>query len=151
MRKIKFRGKRKYCDEWVEGYYSYLFNEKEKEYIHEITVQLFGQANMDYPYPTCETISCEVIPETVGQFTGLTDKNGKEAYEGDIVKVVNSYDEVDPLDSDTGIGEVIFLVESGLWYISSTIHNSLFDINDSYYIEIIGNIHDNPSLLTNKE
>lgn len=136
MRKIKFRGKRVNNGQWIEGYYGESFREISSDiktsYIVEMNRRPKGH---------------DIHKETVGQFTGLTDKNGKEIYEGDIVKVVNSDNEVDPLDSDTGIGEVIFLVESGLWYISSTIHNGLFDINDSYYIEIIGNIHDNPELL----
>lgn len=144
MRKIKFKGKRKYCDEWVEGYYSYLFNDKVKEYIHQITVQIFEQANIDYPYPTCETISCEVIPETVGQFTGLTDKNGKEIYEGDIIEDKN------------GIGVIMWFQTA--WGVSSYAHgyNGLksYTVVDSFYSKetkewaVIGSIHDNPELLT---
>lgn len=143
MRKILFRGKRKYCDEWVEGYYSYLFNEKAKEHIHEITVQLFEQANMDYPYPTCDTISCEVIPETVGRFTGLTDKNGKEIFEGDIIQENN------------GIGVIMWF--QAAWGIASYAYGydglKGYTAVDSFYSNetkewaVIGNIHDNPSLL----
>lgn len=135
MRQIKFRGKRNDQDEWVFG--DLIEENGGDTYIVQANIIQWKQFEAD--------------PDTVSQFTGLTDRNGKEIYEGDIVKVVDSDNEVDPLDSDTGIGEVIFLVESGLWYISSTIHNGLFDINDSYYIEIIGNIHDNPELLNEKQ
>lgn len=148
MRQIKFKGKRKYCDEWVEGYYSYLFNDKVKEYIHQITVQIFEQANIDYPYPTCETISCEVIPETVGQFTGLTDKNGKEIYEGDIVLFTwFSYGEYELETEYQGYidflnGSFLFCCEHGNYPLSELEFDSESDI------EVIGNIHDNPELLT---
>lgn len=154
MRQIKFRGKcqRGYDysdgDGWIYG--SLLQKDKVCAIVKTEDIDLSPKTDDGYSF--VEDFGCvPVIPETIGQFTGLTDRNGKEIYEGDIVKVVDSDNEVDPLDSDTGIGEVIFLVESGLWYISSTIHNGLFDINDSYYIEIIGNIHDNPELLNEKQ
>lgn len=145
MRKIKFKGSFKVQD---DGFYT----EEEKNYIeskqHEIlSISIGSHCTIAYKETVITVFESQCSKYDLLQFTGLTDKNGKEIYEGDIVKVVNSDNEVDPLDSDTGIGEVIFLVESGLWYISSTIHNSLFDIHDCYYIEIIGNIHDNPELL----
>ena len=64
MREIKFRGKRIDNGEWIYGYY---FKSWEKAYI------LWGTTN-DIPN------KIEVIPETVGQFTGLKDKNGVEIY-----------------------------------------------------------------------
>ena len=83
----------------------------------------------------------DVDPETVGQFTGLVDKNRNKIFGGDIVK-----------DSDTlfvvEFGESEFLEYSGWGWILKS-NKSTFQISpdDCKVIEVIGNIHDNPELL----
>ena len=81
----------------------------------------------------------DVIPETVGECTGLTDKNGKLIFEGDILE---GYD----FDADSGYGVVelydgAFEVANDDWV--GTFHENY----RSFLFEIIGNVHDNPELV----
>lgn len=82
----------------------------------------------------------EVVPETVGQYTGLTDKNGKKIFEGDIIERFwfgekHTYQ----IDYDNNIASFIGKDIYGFKFTS-------FDY-DACEFEIIGNIYDNPELL----
>ena len=133
MRRIMFRGKIKYTRRWIEGYLWRGCNEA--FYIKTEELEEFGSTLKDF----------EVFPETVGQSTGLTDKNGKEIYEGDIIKEKN------------GIGVIMWFQTS--WGVASYAHgyNGLksYTAVDSFYSNetkewsVIGSIHDNPELLQN--
>ena len=133
MREILFRGKRLSDGEWIDGN---LFIDEKKDK-HEILV---GYVNY--------RIGWEVDPETVGQFTGLTDKNGKKIFEGDIIDASNEWwGAAGPAGHDCPIIAVEF----------SEFHCGFdpfadYDCDCDVYIkakgcEIIGNIHDNPELL----
>ena len=137
MRDILFRGKRTDNGEWVYGYYTkarYYLNEKEMHVIFAPD----GEA-----FPRCEfTEYEEVIPETVSQFTGLTGRNGRKIFEGDIVEGNSEY-----FTFTHPYGKVVY--DGGQYLIS--FDDVLEDIeclgawaND---VEIIGNIYDNPELL----
>jgi len=118
MRDIEFRGKNIATRKWK---YGSLLKTK-----HISTGQdLYKIISYE---PGNET---DVIPETVGQFTGLTDKNGVKVFEGDIVlyKGMNCLVRWDTEKSGYFIGEEKY------WMMNDTT------------IEVIGNIHDNPELL----
>ena len=137
MREILFRGKRTDNGTWA---YGYLFCIWERTYL------CWGTTN-DVPNMK------EVIPETVGQFTGLTDKNGKMIFEGDIVKctdTINDFEFNAVVEFGNPNGEYNWGYQ--LKFISG--EESNFDIlcwvdmeETGAYIEVIGNIHDNPELL----
>lgn len=78
------------------------------------------------------------------QSTGLFDKNGKEIFEGDIVKVTDDDERTN--FPDGGIGTICGLDEIFMWYIDGQVHNGLFDISQEYYVEVIGNIYTHPEL-----
>ena len=140
MREIKFRGKRVDNGEWV---YGDLIQYESGE------VSIFSKKLSKYGYEATEMYKRDrIIPETVGQYTGLTDKNGKEIYEGDIVKFedVSGYKD--------GCASVIWHEDSCGYYLENdddNIYDTLYDFTPSYQMEIIGNIHENPELLEGKE
>ena len=137
MREILFRGKQTDNGTWA---YGYLFCIWERTYL------CWGTTN-DVPNMK------EVIPETVGQYTGLTDKNGVRIFEGDIVKctdTINDFEFNAVVEFGNPNGEYNWGYQ--LKFISG--EESNFDIlcwvdmeETGAYIEVIGNIHDNPELL----
>lgn len=128
MREILFRGKRKDNGEWVYGaYYKQEHIYGYEKVVHCIITSkdvLSNDLGLDYE---------EVIPETIGQYTGLTDKNGKKIFEGDIAK-----------DNYGNIYRIIF---SDMGYFCAENYIFWEFITDLGEIEVIGNIHDNPELL----
>lgn len=146
MREILFKGKRTNNNEWIYG--NLIHTKKEDLDYYEI-ITLDGLQ------------SSTVKTETVRQFTGLTDKNGKKIFEGDIIKAY--FQPQNFKNPPYAIGSVIF--ENGTFKVvvhvsKNSIEYKVFEKEniaaysiehnflDRYYVlEIIGNIHDNPELL----
>lgn len=130
MREILFRGKRLDNGEWVKGFITAACARARRLYFIEKPAQDLDDCNHSY----------EVDFTTVGQYTGMLDKNGNKIFEGDIV------DFSDRSDGD-GYGVVRYdESETEFEFEYDNIYRSL----GSYYpknIEVIGNIYDNPELL----
>ena len=124
MREILFRGKRPDNGEWVCGF----------------LVKMFGAYHIIDEGD--ENTSYEVIPETVGQYTGLNDKHGKRIFEGDIAKVLQGKDK-DIAYVGFENGAFILYPETGNIY-ERTLWSYWYNDWD---VEVIGNITDNPELL----
>lgn len=84
-----------------------------------------------------------VYSDTVGQYTGLTDKNGERIFEGDVVGF-NRHNALGYLNKR--VGEVKYYTELPVFYILATTGDA-WDWCDCFNIEVIGNIHDNPELI----
>ena len=146
MREILFRGKRIDNGEWVEGGI-YSTNESELPWSGRelIECSVYIITNDDFKKSYClgwyEGKFKEVVPKTVGQFTGLTDKNGTKIFEGDILSA----------HLDDGYPENITLLEvvwhNNGWYGKNEPFFDDFDNGFEKYFEVIGNAHDNPELL----
>ena len=126
MREILFRGKRKLGNEWIEGGIYY----QKSDDVKEEAIYIIGSSLNDVGS------AYEVIPETVGQYTGLTDKNGKKIFEGDICKHRSNY------SGNTVISVVTY---TDGHFLALVCENSGFELSEKF--EVIGNIHDNPELL----
>ena len=142
MREILFRGKTD-KGEWVQGV---PFFEEYRCYIIE-DLFICDEYNCTGAVNSC------VIPETIGQYTGLTDKNGKKIFEGDILKIARVSDSIGsyyypPLAYPVN---VIVKWDMCAWMWETLCEDKRYigfpDAWCHYECEIIGNIHDNPELL----
>ena len=147
MREILFRGKRLGNGEWAYGF----------------LVKMFGAYHIIDKDD--ENTAYEVIPETVGQYTGLKDKNGNGIWEGDIVdlfgmkgKVVQEFGAfgiafMKTIDYDLLETKMPFNNSANFCFNDNFISlwevfwNYEQDDNTLYDVEVIGTVHDNPELL----
>lgn len=117
-RKVEFRGKEKLTGRWAFG-----------DLVH------YPQETLTGPLSRVTVGSYEVDPETIGQFTGLKDKNGEEIYEGDLLLEIES-EKVVCIEWDE--------FEYGYRYVKNNYGYKYPNHVENF--KIIGNIYDNPKL-----
>lgn len=125
MREILFRAKRKLDDKWIYG-----------------NIEIEPRRTMMHYYnEEAVWVETGVFLETVGQYTGLQDKNGKKIFEGDIV--------LQPVREKRKHSPCIIEFHEGAFMAHYKSENRFFDryYDINSYTKVIGNIHDNPELL----
>lgn len=136
MRDIHFRGKRKSDGKWIYGLYSD-HRAVDADFVCIAPFRGIGEYGLDWG----------VLPDTVGQFTGFKDKDGRYIYEGDILE--SHYDADFP---DDACYEQVMWEDNG-WHIMQ-LPDCLpepLDRECLVYSKVIGNIYDNPELLERKK
>lgn len=133
MREILFRGKALKTSEWVFGFV------QKKQVIGGVNWLIHEDLRASTAYHAPIVIN----PSTIGQYTGLTDKNGTKIFEGDILELINN-------DEDKSYYNVVWSTEDCRFKIREINLGEFFDDCDSWVHEnmsVVGNIYDNPELL----
>ena len=129
MREIKFRAKRTDTGAWVYG---------DLQHVQRINTKEQAEQSGRRSEPAVRIANYDVDEQTIGQYTGLKDKNGTEIYEGDVIFQINVFG--GRMYSVEYIRGAFCLCRNGdIWL-------TLVDVRLSIYVR--GNIHDNPELLT---
>ena len=132
--RYKFRGKRLDSGEWMYGFYQPHKNGN---------VIFIG----DYGGLTDIPKLHKVLPESVGQWTGLVDRNGKEIYEGDVIRFTRNTGPIYKPTISSDVCVVRWIEERSSFRLCYKTQQQKFHSSCFAKYEIIGNIHDNPELM----
>lgn len=138
-KKFLARGKRTDNDEWIEGNF---IEQEEPEYHTYICTRFKAEINDKYT-DIIEYDIKEIKPETIGRFTGKTDKNGNKVFENDVVCIDYFNPWINQWIKMLGIVKWENCAYVVVW--NDCVHDDEF-LDFLYNIEVIGNIYDNPEL-----
>ena len=148
MREILFKAKRLDNGEWVEGY---VFDDglvdSKRRFVGDLIIRDYiGTADDKWEIGT---YFYEVAPETICQFTGLTDKNGNRIWENDIVKFPDCEmgTESGYGDCFINVGKISYDIICMSYFITNRVTVDMDDIDIRTEVEVVGNAFDNPELL----
>ena len=141
MREILFKAKRLDNGEWVEGSLLQTTAVSLKSFIVESSCYTFDK----WDWNEC----AQVDTDTICQYTGLTDKNGKKIWENDVVKFEDCEMSTESGYGDcfVNVGKIAYDTDTMSYFITDRITVDMEDMDIKNDIEVIGNIFDNPELL----
>ena len=138
MREILFRAKRVDNGEWVEGYYTKL------KWCNNIIYVAIPDGAEIYSGNSLYEMY-EINPETICQYTGKSDEDGKKIFEGDIVGFIDLYSTESGYSESSCLGEVIWSKEECCFYVTNRLSAESWEVLDE--CKVVGNVFDDKEIL----